>query len=90
MKKVFLVSGLLAALSFFWILPFCEYKNTGQCVSVEPLVLGVIVPTTWFVVGVVFFLMARLLDKYSHPKAALAVRLSPFILLLVSGGYFLP
>jgi hypothetical protein len=89
MKKVFLVSGLLATLSLFWVLPYCEYKNTGKCASVEPLVLGVIVPTVWFVVGVVFFLVARFLDKYSRPKAALAVRLSPFILMLVSGVYFL-
>ena len=40
-------------------------------------------------VGLVFFVVARRLDKNSRPKAALAVRLSPLILMVVSGGYFL-
>jgi hypothetical protein len=84
---MFLISGLLAGLSIFWVLPYCEWQS--PCTSVAPLVFGVIIPPFWFVVGLVFFVVARRLDKNSRPKAALAVRLSPLILMVVSGGYFL-
>jgi hypothetical protein len=39
---IFLISGLLAGLSIFWILPYCEWQ--GPCVSAAPLVFGVIIP----------------------------------------------
>lgn len=70
-------------------MPYCYYVHLGWCHDWAPLILGVVVPPSWFGVGLVLFLVAGFLDKNSRPKAALVVRWSPFILMAVSIGYFL-
>lgn len=70
-------------------MPFCYYFNVGWCGDFTPIIYGVIFPPSWFVVGLLFFLVASYLDKHSRVKAALAVRWAPFIIMAVSVVYFL-
>ncbi len=88
-KKILLLALLLSVLSFLWVMPFCYYWNVGWCADFEPIILGIIVPPSWFGVGLVFLLAAWFLDKYSYKKAALITRWAPFVFMAVSVGYFL-
>lgn len=78
----------LAVLSLLWALPLCFYLNNGWCHDWNPVVYFLLVPPSWFIFGLLVFAFSIWLERRSRPRQAMLTRLTPFLLIAVTGFYF--